>query len=272
MKLLAIFVAALFAATAHAALLTNPNDPRTWQGASVSTFANLFGITNQEVINRGLLDDSHFDITQGSPAAMITAPNSNQLCGYQVPTQGDPYNYVVGQGCTAQSGGNAIDNFWTHLIGGNGDAPGEYVWRLQAPSTKAAVFPAVDHGPLPQEAMEATVYLGKSATGPWVPAEIQRVWLEGFVPDHNIKWDGFTYAVGFPGNSDTFTHVSLKHGGGAPYALLGDGDAEINGVMGLDDSFEPPIIVDKSCSCKNAEASSSTHQVTLEFSEDGSSC
>ena len=68
----------------------------------------------------------------------------------------------------------------------------------------------------------------------WTQASVQRVWLEGFQANTGIHWDGFTYVVG-TGTSDTFRYASITHGG--PGALEDDGDDEINGLMGLDNSF-----------------------------------
>ena len=63
-----LFAVAAFAASlpAQAALITDPNDPRTWQGAGVGTFAQLFygadNLANRTlVVNNKLLDDSFFN-------------------------------------------------------------------------------------------------------------------------------------------------------------------------------------------------------------------
>lgn len=73
------------------------------------------------------------------------------------------------------------------------------------------MFNAIDHGPLPQEAIESTVYLSNDQIT-WVQAVTQRVWLEGFQPNTGILWDGFTYAVGTP-NDGTFRYASVIWGG-----------------------------------------------------------
>ena len=67
-------------------------------------------------------------------------------------------------------------------------------------------------------------------------AVTQRVWLEGFMLNTDVLWDGFVYAVG-TGDSSLFRYASITWGG--PGALQADGDNEINGVMGLDVNFEP---------------------------------
>ena len=100
-----------------------------------------------------------------------------------------------------------------------------------------AIFNTIDHGPLPQEAIESTVYLSNDLTT-WTQAVVERVWMEGFQPLLGIEWDGFVYAVG-TGTSDTFRYASIIHGG--PGALINDGDDEINGVLALGDDFIPVI-------------------------------
>ena len=77
------------------------------------------------------------------------------------------------------------------------------------------------------------MYLSNDLTT-WTQAVVERVWMEGFMSNTGILWDGFTYAVG-TGTSNTFRYASVIHGG--PGALINDGDDEINGVMGLTGNF-----------------------------------
>ena len=61
------------ALSSHAALLTDPNDARSWQGANVGTFATLYYGSNtlanrQLVIDNKLMDDGIFN-SQFLPAA-----------------------------------------------------------------------------------------------------------------------------------------------------------------------------------------------------------
>lgn len=113
---------------------------------------------------------------------------------------------------------------------------GDYIWDFGYQASKAAVFNTIDHGPLPQEAIESTVYLSNDQIT-WTEAVVERVWLEGFQANLGINWDGFVYAVG-TGTTDTFQYASVIWGG--PGALISDGDNEINGLLGLDDNFQPP--------------------------------
>ncbi|MFW5426864.1 MAG: VPLPA-CTERM sorting domain-containing protein, partial [Methylophagaceae bacterium] len=113
------------------------------------------------------------------------------------------------------------------------------VWDFGYNASKAAVFNSIDHGPLPGEAIESTVYLSNDQIN-WTEAVVERVWMEGFHSNTGILWDGFVYAVG-TGTTDTFRFASVIWGG--PGALRSDGDNEINGLLGLDNNFQVPNAV-----------------------------
>jgi len=231
---------ALASHAAHSALVTDPNDPRSWQGATVGTFAQLYYGSNtaanrQLVVDNQLLDDGIFDATGYLTGTLITSVGqySSQGGGTSLDLTGTGgYDYTCcGAAGTRFDAANAIDNLWMQTSG----VIGETVWDLGFQATKAAVFNTIDHGPMPQEAIEATVYLSNDLIN-WEQAVTERVWLEGFQPNLGIQWDGFTYAVGTAG-SGTFRYASIIHGG--PGALISDGDNEINGIMGLEEDFTP---------------------------------
>jgi hypothetical protein len=224
---------------ANAALLTNPNDPRTWQGASVGTFAALFYGSNtlanrQQVIDDQLLDDGLFGFAGATAATMTSTTGVLPNPGRSLDTTGTGSYLYDFPGISINTAGDSIDNLWVQTNNVIGDA----IWDLGAPSTKAAIFNTIDHGPLPGEAIEATVYLSNDQTT-WTQAVTERVWLEGYELELGILWDGFTYAVG-TGTGDTFRYASIIWGG--PGALISDGDNEINGVLGLDSDFTPSVV------------------------------
>ena len=227
--------AALLASQAsHAALVTDPDDARNWQGATVGTFAELYYGSNtpanrQLVVTNQLLDDGIFSTTGYVSAALVLGGGGCLGTSTDLTGTGD-YGYVC-DGVSAAAYGSSIDNTWFQSSG----TVGETVFDLGFQATKAAVFPSIDHGPIPQEAIESTVYLSNDQVT-WTQAVVQRVWLEGFHPTLGILWDGFTYAVG-TGTAATFRYASIIHGG--PGALLDDGDDEINGIMGLRGDFTP---------------------------------
>jgi hypothetical protein len=238
-----VTAAILFSAqVASAVLVTDPNDPRNWQGATVGTFAALYygsdTLANRQlVVDNQLLDDGIFDPTDFIPSTLIISVGqySGQGGGTSLDLTGTgSYDYVCcGAPATRFDAANAIDEHWMQTSG----VIGETVWDLGFAANKAAVFNTIDHGPLPHEAIESTVYLSDSPAGPWVQAVVERVWLEGFMSNTGIKWDGFAYAVG-TGTSDTFRYASIIHGG--PGALINDGDNEINGILGTRADFTIP--------------------------------
>src|SRR5678815_4409508 len=75
---LTLALSAAFIQQAVAAPVTDPNDPRNWQGATVGTFAGLyFGsdtpANRQQVIDKGLLDDGLFNFAGATAATLIKA-------------------------------------------------------------------------------------------------------------------------------------------------------------------------------------------------------
>ena len=229
---------ALGVQAASAALITDPNDARSWQSANVGTFAQLYYGSNtlanrQLVVDNSLLDDGIFNATGFSSATLLSG---GSCAGVSNPISGNPYNYSA---CTGSIPGaaNSIDNKWFQTDG----VVGQTVFDLGFQASKVAVFPVIDHGPLPQEAIESTVYLSNDKLT-WTQAVVQRVWLEGFIADGEPNawdgyWDGFTYAVGLADPTQTFRYASIIHGG--PGGLVNDGDDEINGLLGLRGDFTP---------------------------------
>jgi hypothetical protein len=226
-----------YANVADAAPITDPNDPRNWQGATVGTFAALYYGSDTPanralVIADGLLDDGIFSPAGFIAGSLVSAGTSS--CGFSTDTTGTgSLAYVLGCSSIADAA-NGIDEKWIQTSG----TVGSTVWDLGFDATKAAIFNTIDHGPLPQEAIESTAYLSNDLSGPWTQAIVERVWLEGFMSNTGILWDGFAFAVG-TGTSDTFRYISVIHGG--PGALINDGDDEINGVMGLNDDYEGEV-------------------------------
>lgn len=228
-RLLAATVLATQLPLATAALITDPNDARSWQGASVSTFAGLYGLTTQQVVDKQLLDDGLFSTSGYTTATMIQATGVSSSGTSLDLTGTGSFDYTQPSALGVIGAGSAIDEHWVQTD----NVVGHAIWDLGFQATKAAVFNTIDHGPLPGEAIESTVYLSNDQVN-WTLAVVERVWLEGFMTNTGILWDGFTYAVG-TGTSQTFRYASVIHGG--PGALIADGDNEINGIMGLNENF-----------------------------------
>jgi hypothetical protein len=241
-RLIASVSTLLASQMAGAALVTNPDDPRTWQSATVGTFAQLYFGANtlanrQLVVDNKLLDDGVFDPTGFTASTLVTSVGqySNQGGGTSLDSTGNgSYGYTCcGAAASRFAAANAIDDQWMQTSG----VVGQTVWDLGFQATKAAVFNTIDHGPLPLEAIESTVYLSNDQIT-WQQATVERVWLEGFKTNTGILWDGFVYAVG-TGTSDTFRFASITWGGAG--ALQADGDNEINGILGTQADFKPPV-------------------------------
>jgi len=237
--LCAVAVTALFAASiSQAAIITDPNDPRIWQGADIGTFALKFygadTLANRQlVVDNMLMDDSVFDASGFITASLVetTWVTGGGGChGTSHDTTGTgSYVYTCSESDTIGAA-NAVDNKWFQSSG--------TAFDLGFQASKAAIFNSIDHGPLPGEAIESTVYLSNDQVT-WTQAVVERVWMEGNESNLGILWDGFTYAVG-TGTSATFRYASVIHGG--PCALRVDGDDEINAIMGLKDDFTPTPI------------------------------
>lgn len=225
------FAAVLVGGTALADLITDPNDPRSFQGATVGTFARLyFGSDTQAnrqlVVDQQLLDDGLFNPAGFTPSTLMhTAWSDGSVsCGTSTDLAGNgSYDYQLGG--NAFDAANTVDNRWIQTSSRVGDT----VFDLGARVTSAAIFAVIDHGPLPEESIESTVYLSNDLTT-WTEARVLRVFLQGFEPNLGILWDGFTYVVGTD-SGETFRYASIINGG--PGALQHDGDDEINGVLGF---------------------------------------
>lgn len=242
-KILPAGLLALTFTSAQGALITDPNDARSWQGANVGTFASLFygsntAATRQLVIDNSLLDDGIFNpvgFTEAPLTQCIGCTTPSTLSGKSLDTTGTgSYGYIYPSDQDRAYGASHVDQYWIQT--GGPTQIGGAVWDLGVGASTAVIFNTIDHGPLPQESIESTVYLSNDQVT-WVQAQTQRVWLEGYLSNTGILWDGFTYAVGTPSGTD-FRYASIVWGG--PGALLSDGDNEINGVMGATRTFTPP--------------------------------
>jgi hypothetical protein len=231
----------MFNSKAEALLLTDPNDPRSWQGANVGTFAQLIYGSNtpanrQSVIDNQLLDDGVFN-TSGIGTGSYYGNNLG-CSGFS--TLGGGYGYSCGSESLAQYTlrANNLDWQWVQDTGNGGTSWTQgNVWDLGGLANKVVVFPIIDHGPLPGEAIEYSVYLsnnqyatsiGTDGSTDWVLADLYRVYLEGW--DTTEIADGFTTAWELP-TSDEFRYVNVFAGG--PSGFMADGDDEIDAVAGL---------------------------------------
>jgi hypothetical protein len=226
---------------AHATLVTGPADPNytlAFQGASAQTFHDQYGFT----VGTGATDLKVDTGTFVDPAGLIfgsvlventtaTGTTINKLNYFYVidspANSGDArdYKWIQNQPGHTMQGNVAADDPWNGTI-----------WDLKGQANQAVVFPIIDHGPLPAEAVEYTVYLTNSPLstdkGDWFLATLDTVYLQGWEEDSTALADGFT-TVWKLANGNTFRYVSVRSvESQALYPTFGDED-EIDAVAGL---------------------------------------
>ena len=119
---LATLAGLALASTAQAALVTDPNDARNWQGATVGTFALLYygannPTTRAQVVSNQLLDDGTFNSTGFAGANLLSAGGSGGCLGTSSDTTGTgSLAYSCGGGSVATYA-NGIDNLWFQTSG-----------------------------------------------------------------------------------------------------------------------------------------------------------
>jgi hypothetical protein len=230
----------LLANSAHAAFITGPADPdyaTAFQGASAATFAGL-GFT----IGTGPTDLKVSIGTYTDPSGLIfgnmIAANAS---AYGTTFDKIGFGYSIDAANTAY--GNARDYKWVQNTGTNTgtstalDQPWlGTIWDLGGLANQAVVFPIIDHGPLPQEAAEYTVYLTNTpaSTNPadWSLALLDQVYLQGWEADATALADGFT-TVWKLGGGATFRYVSLQGVGSQAIQPIAGNEDEIDTVAGL---------------------------------------
>lgn len=242
--LLGITVAMGLTASAQAVLVTGTLDPNAnifFQGANAHTFEPLgftlgTGANDLKVYTNTFVDPS--GLTFGTLETGLEHVNASGFTPNPLISAG----YIV-DGSTILSRGNTRDYGWVQNTGTNtGTNPANdqpwlgSVYDLGGQANQAVVFPIVDHDPLPQEAIEYTVYLtntpNSTSLSDWTKAILDSVYLEGWQADNTALADGFTTVWKLPGNA-TFRYVSVQAvGSGALQPIFGDED-EIDAVAGL---------------------------------------
>lgn len=217
----------------------DPNYNTQFQGASAATFAGLgFSVG----AGAGQL---HISInTFTDPAGLIfgTALGNGNLDASGVTTGLLNYGYSIT--ATSTTSVNARDYKWGQNTGTNGttntaqDTPWNgTIFDLGGQANKAVVFPVIDHSPLPQEALEYTVYLGNSPSSTnladWHLATLSEVYLQGWQSDNIALSDGFTTVWTLASPSDTFRYVSVQAIGSQAFQPLFGSEDEIDAVAGL---------------------------------------
>jgi len=152
------------------------------------------------------------------------------------------YGYFLPDG--GPTNGDARDYYWVHDSGNQvtidgvaGGNPVDGCWfDLGGQANKVVVFPIIDHGPLPEEALEFTVYLSDDLST-WTRAKLETAWDQGWDPDPSIA-DGWTTEYSLA-SGQTFRYASVVWGGAS--SIWADGDGEIDAVAGLTEEGHPVV-------------------------------
>ena len=237
----ALFLAAPYHASSQAALITGAADPNfstTYQGASAATFAGL-GFS----VGTGATDLKVDTSTFTDPSGLVFGTALSNVGGgvSGVSTAPLTYNYTTTSAGLAAA--NHRDYQWLQNTGANSstnpanDSPWRgTIWDLGGQANQAVVFPIIDHGPLPQEVVEYTVYLGNDPNSTnlsdWNLATLDTVFLQGWQADSIALADGFTTVWKLPG-AETFRYVSVAAIGSQAIRPLSGNEDEIDAVAGL---------------------------------------
>ncbi len=229
-------------ALANPPFITGAADPdytTLFQGASASTFDGLgFSVgtgAGQLHVSTGTFTDP-VGLIYGTALGTGNLSASGQTTGL--------LNYSYSITSTSAASVNARDYAWGQNYGSNGttnvanDTPWNgTVFDLGGPANKAVVFPVIDHGPLPSEALEYTVYLsnspGSTNLADWHLATLSEVYMQGWQPDNVALADGYTTVWTLPSPTDTFRYVSVQGVGSQALRPLFDTEDEIDAVAGL---------------------------------------
>jgi len=220
-------------ASLAAACLSNPADTvgNPVFGATVQTFISLGINPATTCIENGLWADP-----AGFALGTYIQGANGEGFGY------DPANLGAYNGATTGIGNaNGRDFYWVQDTGNQTSFPGGatggrpsqgIVWDLGGQANQAVVFPFVDHGPVPGEVLENSVWLSNDPNAPdsgWTQAVLSHIYGAGWSADPAVA-DGFVAVYGLANNA-TFRYVSVTWGG--PNAVVQDGDNEIDAVGGL---------------------------------------
>jgi hypothetical protein len=179
----AILFATVSQASMASACLTNGTDTvgNPIFGATVNTFIGLGINPNTTCIEDGLWTDP-----SGFALGTYLKGADGQGFGYDPTTLGAYNGNTTGVG-----NANGRDFYWVQDSGNQTSFPGGaiggrpsqgIVWDLGGQANQAVVFPFVDHGPVPGEVLENSVWLSNNpnaADGGWTQAALNHVYGGG---------------------------------------------------------------------------------------------
>jgi hypothetical protein len=173
---------------------------------------------------------SGFSIAYGSGGRSDDTPLLREDCGtyvrgaeangFQVDI--DSYAYLQPSPLAFEAG-NSVDLHWLQ------DLDQDFmVWDMGRKAKRVDVFPSIDHLPIPQEALEFTVYASDDPNPPdstpkWVVGTRTTIYEKGW----NLEWIADDFATQWRFDRK-YRYIAVHWGG--PGAELADGDTEIDAV------------------------------------------
>ena len=111
--------------------LTNPNDARSWQGATINTFAQLLKgadtlANRQALIDAQVLDDGYITADISQTGTLVPNSWANSYAGCSGQSSNNNYDYTCSSGKNIFELANQLDALWFQSSG----TLGQTVWDL----------------------------------------------------------------------------------------------------------------------------------------------
>jgi hypothetical protein len=152
--------------------------------------------------------------------------------GYTGTSPADNYAYAL-DGAFDATAANDLDRHWIQ-----GDAQTGVIWTLDYASSLVAAFPSIDHGPVPDEALEFTIY-GSNDLSSWETGLLTFVIEDGWV-DNGTTYESDDWASIWSFSAD---YLYIKVVAGGPGAILSDGDFEMDAIGAASPVPEPATLL-----------------------------
>jgi hypothetical protein len=124
--------------------------------------------------------------------------------------------------------GDFVDYEWVHENDSGPTSPANAtVWRFAAPATDYLLVPAIDHAPVPFEAIEATLWGSSDGGATWIKGTLVEVYDLGMTPAVTDDW---TSRWVF---SNPVHLVGATAGLAQNLYFYSDGDVEIDAVLAV---------------------------------------
>jgi hypothetical protein len=124
--------------------------------------------------------------------------------------------------------GDFVDYEWTHESNSGTTFPANgTVWQFRAPATDYLLVPSIDHDPIPNESLEATLWGSNDGGASWILGTLVEVYDLGMTPAITEDWTS-RWVFSSPVDQVRATAGLTQN----QYAY-GDGDTEIDAVLAV---------------------------------------